>query len=311
MLAAGAMKQPRHQRSRPSARSQAQAAAPPRRKLSPAGRALGLAAGAVVVLAVGGVLWTRRALPPKPDQAAATAATSTSPQPSAPTNAGNAALGEDFAESAPAPSHPAESLLGEFGTPLGGVEEAVQLLTQGNELLRQDKLPEAVAAYEAALKKDPESEDTHYNLAFALAKLGRTDEAIAHYQEALRILPDYAEAHNNLGNLLVKVGRLDEAVAHFHEAITVFPEYAAAHNNLGRALGQQGKVNEAILKFRKAIELQPDYLEAHFNLGNAYLLQGRPDEAIQQFETVLRLQPGFEPARRGLAKALQQRARAR
>ncbi|MEK7677935.1 MAG: tetratricopeptide repeat protein [Verrucomicrobiota bacterium] len=184
-------------------------------------------------------------------------------------------------------------------------EAVVNLLAEGNESLHQGKLAEAIAKYNEALRLNPDDEDTHFNLAIALARAGRNEEAKQHYEEALRILPDYAEVHNNLGNLLLKENKFAEALAHFEAALKSMPEHASAHNNLGTALGHQGKINEAIPHFAEAIRIQPNYLEARVNLGNAYLLQGRVNEAMAESLEVLRLQPSFEPASRLLDKARQ------
>ncbi len=192
---------------------------------------------------------------------------------------------------------------------LSGTEIAVGLLNQGNELLAQGKPDEAVKEYEHSLRHDPGSEDTHYNLAIALAKLGRDEEAVQHYKEALRILPDYAEAHNNLGNVLVKRGNFAEAVEHFNEALNLNPDSASTQNNLGTALARQGKLTDATIHFAKAVQLMPAYLDAHYNLGNAYVAQGRVDEAIEEFQEALRLQPDFAPALRALGKARQKKSR--
>jgi len=187
-------------------------------------------------------------------------------------------------------------------------DKALNLFTRGTELLEQRKLTEAIEKFEASLRLDPESEDTHYNLAFALAKLGRTEDAIREYKEALRILPDYAEAHNNLGNLFKNQGKLDEAIQHFNAALKIIPDHPSARNNLGVALAQQGKIHEATLHFAKAIELQPDYVDAHYNLGSAYVSQGRLDEAVTEFTAALRIQPNFQPAGQALMKVQQTRA---
>lgn len=184
-------------------------------------------------------------------------------------------------------------------------DAVVNLLAAGNEHLHEGKLTEAIAKYDEALRLNPDDEDTHFNLAIALARAGRNEEAKQHYEEALRILPEYAEVHNNLGNLLMKENEFAEAMAHFEAALKSMPEHASAHNNLGTALGHQGKVNEAIPHFAEAVRLQPNYLQARVNLGNAYLLQGRVEEAMAESLEVLRLQPGFEPASRLLDRARQ------
>ena len=70
-------------------------------------------------------------------------------------------------------------------------DRVVALITEGNQLLAQGNYAEAAHKYEQAVAISPDQEDLHYNLAIALAKLGKTAEAKNHYAEALRIFPDY------------------------------------------------------------------------------------------------------------------------
>src|SRR4030095_4003974 len=121
-------------------------------------------------------------------------------------------------------------------------DRVVALITEGNQLLAQGNYAGAAQKFEQAVAISPDQEDLHYNLAIALAKLGKTQEAKKHYEEALRIFPDSAEAHNNLGNLLMNENKLEEAIERFREAIKNRPENASFHNNLGTAFGRQGKV---------------------------------------------------------------------
>jgi Tfp pilus assembly protein PilF len=184
-------------------------------------------------------------------------------------------------------------------------ERVVALITEGNELLAQGNHAAAVQKFEQAIAISPEEEDLHYNLAIALAKLGKTADARKHYEEALRIFPDYAEAHNNLGNLLMNENNLEEASAHFREAIKSMPDNASFHNNLGTALGRQKRIAEAIVEFEEAVRRAPTYVEARVNLANTFLITGRVDEAISQLDEALRLRPGFAPAVQTMQRARQ------
>jgi tetratricopeptide (TPR) repeat protein len=189
-----------------------------------------------------------------------------------------------------------------------GEDRVVVLVTEGNELLARGDYAEAAGKYQQALAITPGEEDLHYNLAIALAKLGKTEEAKTQYAEALEIYPEYSDAHNNLGNLLMNENKLDEAIEHFREATRVMPENASFHNNLGTAFGRQGKTSEAIAEFQEAVKRRPAYLEARVNLANAYLAAGRVEEAIPQINEALRLQPNFEPALRAMQRARQKQA---
>jgi tetratricopeptide (TPR) repeat protein len=69
----------------------------------------------------------------------------------------------------------------------------------GNLYARQGRNAEAVEQYRAALAGKPGSAEVHFNLALALAALGRRDEAQAHVRDALRIRPDLAELVQRAG----------------------------------------------------------------------------------------------------------------
>ncbi|HSY54306.1 MAG TPA: tetratricopeptide repeat protein [Opitutaceae bacterium] len=179
----------------------------------------------------------------------------------------------------------------------------------GNALVKMpNRIPEAITAYEAALRIKPDYAEACYNLGNALLGVpGRLSDAIAEFQAALRIKPDYAEAHYNLGVALLDVpGRLPDAAVEFQAATRIKPDYAEAHNNLGGILSQMpGRMPDAIIEYETALRINPDTVEAHNNLGNALLnMPGRLPDAIAQFEAALRLNPGLAESHYKLGNVL-------
>jgi tetratricopeptide (TPR) repeat protein len=67
----------------------------------------------------------------------------------------------------------------------------------------------------------------------AASELGRHDEAIAAYERALRIEPDDIYSINNLGNAYRDSGRPRQAMQLWREAVRINPGYLQAWNNLG------------------------------------------------------------------------------
>ena len=163
-------------------------------------------------------------------------------------------------------------------------------------LAKQDKLDEAMASYQQALRLKPNYPEAHSNLGNALQEQGRLDEAVASCQQALRLKPDSAEAHHNLGLVLAKQDKLDEAVASFQQTLRLKPDYPDAHNNLGIVLEKQDKLDEAMASYQQALRLKPDYPEAHNNLGIVLEKQGRLDEAVACYQQALRLKPDYPEA---------------
>ena len=63
--------------------------------------------------------------------------------------------------------------------------------------------------------------------------LKRYEEAIAAYEQAIRLDPNYASAYNNKGTALNDLKRYEEAIAAYEQAIRLDPNYTFAYNNKG------------------------------------------------------------------------------
>jgi tetratricopeptide (TPR) repeat protein len=171
-----------------------------------------------------------------------------------------------------------------------------------------DRMPDAIAEYEAAVRLDPDSAKIHNNLGNALMDVpGRLPDAIAEFEATLRLNPGLAGAHNNLGIALLDVpGRLPDAMAEFEAALRLDPGLAAAHNDLGIALLRvPERLPDAMAEFEAALRLDPDFADAHENLGIVFFkMPGRMPDAITHFEAALRLDPGLAGAHDNLGSAL-------
>lgn len=82
----------------------------------------------------------------------------------------------------------------------------------------------------------------HYNLGNVFAQMpNRLSEAIAEYQAAVRLQPDFAQAHYNLGNTLAQMpGRLNDAAAELEAGERIKPD-AAMQQLLDRVRAAQRK----------------------------------------------------------------------
>ena len=194
----------------------------------------------------------------------------------------------------------------------------------GVYLLEQpDRLADATAHLEQAVRLNPDSVRAHSDLGNALSRLpDRLQEAIGEYRAALRIDPDSPIPYNNLGNTLAHTGRLQEAIAEYQTALRLKPDYAEAranlaaaleagpdsaerHYNLGVSLSQQGRAAEAVAEFEGALRLKPNYADAENNLGVTLTrMPPRSGEATAHFQAALRLRPDYADAHYNLGIAL-------
>ena len=74
----------------------------------------------------------------------------------------------------------------------------------------------------------------------------KLNEAIEAFNKALAIKPDYAEAYSNMGNVLQEQGKLEEAIEAFNKALAIKPDYAEGHKNLSFALLNNGRLSEGL-----------------------------------------------------------------
>jgi tetratricopeptide (TPR) repeat protein len=174
----------------------------------------------------------------------------------------------------------------------------------GMALQRQDKLQEAVQAFDKAVELKPDSTEAYSNRGNVLKDLGMLKEAVESHERAIELKPDYAEAYSNLGNALKDLGMLKEAVESHEKAIELKPDYAGAYSNLGNALKDLGMLKEAVESHERAIELKPGYAKAYCNRGNALRDLGKLNEAVESYEEAIELKPDYADAYGGRGGAL-------
>jgi tetratricopeptide (TPR) repeat protein len=144
-------------------------------------------------------------------------------------------------------------------------------LNLGTELANQNRLGEAVEAFEAALRVRPGYDNAKRNLVLAHMRLGdaaaespnRASEAIRHYEAVLAVDPDHFRAHYNLGTVLMDLPRRQrDAMAHLESAVRLQPDNVEARVNLGIMLADiQARRAEAITHLEFALARRSDLVQ--------------------------------------------------
>lgn len=86
-----------------------------------------------------------------------------------------------------------------------------EFYNQGMELFAQEKLDEAIAAYQRALAEDASYADALQALAMTYAQLGRLDDAIAAGKRLIEVAPDDELAYTSLSIFYQQKGMIAEA----------------------------------------------------------------------------------------------------
>ena len=132
-----------------------------------------------------------------------------------------------------------------------------------------------------------QSSSSLLNIGNELGDLGRYEEAIAAYDEAIKIDPNDPDLWHNKGNQLANLGRYEEALSAYDEAIRLKPDYDYAWLNKGNQLENLERYEEAIAAYDEAIKLKADYIEAIFNKAILLKKLGHQDIGNQQFHLII------------------------
>jgi len=200
-------------------------------------------------------------------------------------------------QSQDAPNKPAQAKTQKLRNPLN------DLLDEAQADLDKSDFDAALIPLQKFLAEKPDVAFAHFQLAYALTALKRTDEARAEYQKAAELDPKMAEAQLNLGILLLEKDPA-AAVAPLRKAAELLPSQTRPRFLLGLALERSGDAAGATASFEAASHLDPNDVEAVTHLGAMYLRNARPAEAEAKLRHALELQPQSPMALQGLAQTL-------
>ena len=171
-----------------------------------------------------------------------------------------------------------------------GLSLAYSLRYAGGE--RDDGLLQrADASAQLALRQDNQLALGYAAQARVRELQDRIAEALALDQQALRLDPMNLQALNGQADILIRARRFDEAGRTIALALRHYPNERLFSDLLGILRFQQGDYAGAEQAFRRSIALEPDAVAAYANLNGALLHQDRVDEALRVLQQGLQIRP--------------------
>lgn len=147
------------------------------------------------------------------------------------------------------------------------------------------------AAYEEALRRDPNFAPARTALGLSYYRGGEYEKAAEQLTLALRRNKDAGDAHYYLGLVRRAQGRTGEAIDHLNWAVRSGHREAVAHYVLGEMALAAGKTGEALEQLTQAVMLDPRDIKARTVLAMAERLSGRLDSAQQRIDAVVQEMP--------------------
>ncbi len=155
------------------------------------------------------------------------------------------------------------------------------------------------------IRKYPNHERAHKNLALEYYKQGRTKEMVEETREALRIAPTDLDARTNLAQGYYILGQYEDALNEYRIIVKENPKYAVAYSNMGLIYEALHDARSAIVAYQKSIELDPRLIEPLNNLGGIYYQNGQREEAARWFKKALEIDPHNPQILKNLSLATQ------
>ena len=174
-------------------------------------------------------------------------------------------------------------------------DPAIAFVTAG-QLLQLERYEEALTLLNSPLlDTENQSAQVRFMRGATYESLGRIPEAEAQLWAALQAQPDEPSYLNYLGYLWVDSGtRVEEGAAMIGRAHAAEPDDGNIQDSLGWAQYRQGQYDTAVETLEQAVAKEPANAEINDHLGDAYWQVGRRREAGFQWNRVLTLNPDDE-----------------
>ncbi len=170
----------------------------------------------------------------------------------------------------------------------------------------EGRITQALAAYERAVAKDPDSAYLQRVLADALARSNRLEEALDHARRAYELDPDDADTRDLLAQLYRIHGDPAGAEAVLRDASGAPLDEEAAFL-LYQIQLEQDRPEAALQTAEWMLEKGTDALRGRIALANAYQRLGRPADAERALRAALEVDPGNLRVYMALARARRER----
>ena len=199
------------------------------------------------------------------------------------------------------------------------------LAVLGSAYESQNKMPEALAAYQKEAAIRPQEADRYLDYSRLLMDLARYDECVQFVSEGLQRVRDPYALYMRLGSVQMMASKNEQARTYFQKALDERPEIPVAYVAIAQLYFKNGQNEEAAKVLADARQkLKPDFLLEYY-YGLALDRLGRQAEAVTALGNASSLNPDLadihyelgrlyfetnrmEPARKELSRAIELKA---
>jgi len=169
-------------------------------------------------------------------------------------------------------------------------------VTEAQKLFQEGKLPQAIEAYESAIKSSPQDPTLYIALARTQVFAGLPREAQANAENAILLSPNNSMAHAVLAWALDFEGENSKAMEEIDVALQYDDKNAIAHAyRVEILIDSQAfeNIDKAREVSRTALALNPNALETRRARGYIFEATGDYENAIQFYKSAIELNPNL------------------
>ncbi|MCB9820334.1 tetratricopeptide repeat protein [Candidatus Nomurabacteria bacterium] len=152
----------------------------------------------------------------------------------------------------------------------------------------------AKAAYNEAIKLNPNSPALQLTLARLDIAAGSLDSARSYIQSSIDLKPDYAEAYYMLSRVDMESGDFESGEKNLNQAATLAPSSFTIQFNYGAYLYSRQSYDGAVYAFERAVIADAANPDARYALSLSYEKVGRKQESLDQMRIAHTLTPSNE-----------------
>src|SRR6266567_1373928 len=153
----------------------------------------------------------------------------------------------------------------------------------------EERNPEAIKEYQAALGKRPDATGIHYAIGVAYWVQHQLDAAKKEFMDALKENPNDALTNLYLGDIAVHDQRFSEAHGYLRVAEKGQPNMPQLHVLLGKCYRGENEPEKAKTEFLAAIQADPTAAQPHYLLAQVYRELRNPQASSKEFREFERL----------------------
>jgi len=170
-------------------------------------------------------------------------------------------------------------------------EDVATLNNIGSLHWKNNKLNDAMIAFERAIEIDPNCASSFLNIAHLMIIGGNHMGAIKKCNNLLKLQPDCIDAHLLKGKIFIKIKDFSKGEKSFRQACKISPVCFEAWEGLADCLYHCGDISGAVKNYKTAARLNPKSFNSFFQLGYIRMQKGHYSTAIKCFKKAARIQP--------------------